>query len=91
MIEIPGFAPSRRVEKTDDGYVIHVRPPSTIGDYPEVSVMLTESQYERYQWWRRGKLIQEALPDLSDDQREMLMTGLRDADFHRIAHDPEED
>jgi len=91
MIEIPGFAPSRRVEKTDDGYVVHVRPPPMIGDFPEVSVQLTEDQYERYQWWRRGKLIQEALPDLSVDQREMLMTGLCNEDFLRIAHDPEED
>jgi hypothetical protein len=91
MIEIPGFSPSRRIERTTDGYVIHVRPPATMGDYPEVSVVLTEGQYERYQWWRRGMLIQEALPDLSDDQREMLMTGLCDAEFHHIARDPEED
>ena len=88
MIEIPGFTPSRRIEKTSDGYTVHVRPPTTMGEYPEVSVKMTEEQFDRYLWWRRGKLIQEALPDLSDDQREMLMTGLRNADFPR---DDEED
>jgi hypothetical protein len=92
MIEIPGFSPIRRFEQHDDGSVtIHVQPPPIIGKYPEVSVKLTEDQFERYQWWRRGKLIQEALPDLSDDDRELLMTGLRNDDFQRIAHDPEEE
>ncbi len=92
MIEIPGFTPSRRVEKRGQTYLIHVKPPATIGSYPEVTVMLTEDQYERYKLWRdRSLMIQEALPDLPPDIRELLMTGLRDVDFHRIAHDPEED
>ncbi len=93
MIEIPGFAPSRRIVLNDDGtYTVHVKPPATVGDYPEVSVKLTVDQYDRYLSWReRAMMIQEALPELSDSTREMLMTGLSDEDFHQIARDPEED
>ena len=93
MIEIPGFVPSRRIETTADGdVIIHVQPPKLIGDYPEVSVRLTADQFERYLNWRnRGELIQEALPDLTPDTREMLMTGLCDEDFKRVARDVEED
>lgn len=31
--------------------------------------------YAGYQEWKDGALIQDALPDLSADQREQLMTG----------------
>jgi len=93
MIEILGFAPSRRVERHIDGkgYTVYVQPPAFMG-LPEVCVTLTLDQYERYLRWRnRDMMIQDALPELSDSTREMLMTGLCNEDFLRIAHDPEED
>ncbi len=92
-MELPGFSPTRRVVLNDDGtYTVYVKPPATVGNYPEVSVKLTVDQYDRYLSWReRAAMIQEALPELSAATREMLMTGLGDEDFHRIARDPEED
>lgn len=40
-------------------------------------IELNDEEYARYQEWRRGKmLIQEALPNLSADEREMLKTGI---------------
>lgn len=90
-MDINGFTPSRRVEQIPGGYTVYVRPPKIVGEYPEVSVFLTKEQYERYLLWRNGPLhIQEALPDLSVSQREMLMTGLSDLDFHRMTRDPDD-
>lgn len=41
------------------------------------SVSLTDEQMlERYQSWLNGELIQRAFPELSDDDREFLMTGI---------------
>jgi hypothetical protein len=85
-MELPGvMAPSRRVEEVDGGFIIHVKPPAFVGG-PEVSVLLTADQYERYQQWRERKgLIDQLLYDLNDSQREMLMSGLTDEAFTRIA------
>ena len=91
-MDINGFTPSRRVEQIPGGYTVYVRPPKIVGEYPEVSVSLTKEQYERYLLWRKGPLmIQEALPDLSPSQREMLMTGLADEDFAKMAQDWDEE
>jgi hypothetical protein len=89
-MEIPGFTPSRRVEKTSDGYMIYVKPPEFMG-CPEVSVYLTKDQFDRYAKWRSGVMnIQEALPELSISTHEMLMSGLGDKDWDRITRDPDD-
>jgi hypothetical protein len=89
-MDITGFTPSRRVVMTPGGYTVYVKPPELVGSFPEVSVFLTKEQYERYLLWREGPLqIQEALPDLSPSEREMLMTGLGDKDFAKMARDEE--
>jgi hypothetical protein len=89
-MDINGFSPSRRVVKSARGYTVYVRPPRIVGELPEVSVFLTLGQYQRYLLWRDGPtLIQEALPDLSPSEREMLMTGLGDEDFAKMARDEE--
>ncbi len=49
------------------------------------SVILTEDQYQRYKAWLvNGSLIQDALPDLGRDQREILMTGIGPEDFSKL-------
>jgi hypothetical protein len=92
MIDLPGMAPVRLVEPRPDGSVtIHVTPPVFMR-CPRVSVDLNREQYARYLEWRLGhKMIQDALPDLSEDEREKLMTGLGPADFARLAAEPEEE
>jgi hypothetical protein len=92
-MDLNGFTPSRRVEKNDErSYTVYVKPPKIVGEYPEVSVTLSLGQYQRYLLWRDGPmLIQEALPDLSPSEREMLMTGLADEDFSRMTRDPDDD
>jgi hypothetical protein len=78
--------PQRHEVLTDkDTFIIYVTPPSILG-LPTVSVELTKDQYRRYRRWIEGiDLIQNALPDLSASEREKLMTGLGDEDFHRFA------
>lgn len=37
--------------------------------------------YEQVQLWQGGELIQNAMPNLTPDQREFLMTGITPAEW----------
>jgi len=80
--DILGFTPIRRVIETDGHTVtVGVQPPKYL-ELPERRQTLTTDQYSRYcKWLARGGLIQELLPELTDSQRETLMTGLGDENF----------
>lgn len=89
-IDALGFGPKYEVSKNESGYLIKVTPPAFMGGMT-VEVPLTEQQYAGYIAWKDGgKLIQDALPDLSPAQREMLITGLDDEAF-KAACGPEDD
>ena len=50
-----------------------------------------EVDWNRYQKWRRRELpIQEALPTLSDSEREALKTGICDRCWNEKLGDPDE-
>lgn len=85
------FGPKREVEQQLDGsWKVTVSPPEFLGFKPS-SIVLTADQYRRYlDWQNTGELIQVCLPELSPSQREILMTGLGDEDFHEVARDDEE-
>lgn len=76
-MEILGMGPTREATKVEGGWVVRVTPPAWSGFGPS-SLKLTDDQYERYVAWREGRiaLIQEALPDLSADKREVLLSGI---------------
>jgi hypothetical protein len=84
-----GMNPTYEETILKDGVLIRVTPAKAFcPDYSAREVLLTKDQYVRYVKWRNRKvLIQEALPELSDEQRETLMTGLVGEDFI----DPDED
>jgi hypothetical protein len=86
---IPEMTPQRtavRVEVEGGGWIVCITPPAMMGPMPTVSVHLTDDQYRRYQEWRKGgELIQTLFPELSANDREKLMTGLDDDDFHEAA------
>ena len=46
-----------------------------------MDVAVTEVQIAR---WQGGMLIQDAMPDLSVDEREFLMTGLTPDDWEKM-------
>jgi hypothetical protein len=76
-IDILGMGPRREVLKTSKGtYLITVIPPDWTRITESKSIELTPEQYDRYLAWDEGGLlIQDALPDLTNDQREILITG----------------
>ena len=39
---------------------------------------------EQIKLWKEGMLIQDAMPNLSDDEREFIMTGITPAEWSRI-------
>jgi len=78
------FGPTRTITRDGDNYRITITPPKFMGGHT-VNVMLTPSQMAGYFLWQGGgELIQNALPDLSDDDREKLLSGLDQAAFNRL-------
>jgi len=90
--KIPGMQPSRRVIETTGTHVtVGVTPPEFM-KLPEQQLTLTTDQYARYVEWLGGRvLIQDVLPDLTPDEREVLLSGIGDQDFRRIAGGDDED
>lgn len=71
-----GLAQKREVHESDCGYVVTVTPPEFMA-LPSQSVCLTPDQYECYKQWRKGLLlIQDAFPELSAVDKEILMSGI---------------
>jgi hypothetical protein len=85
--------PVRKETQQEDGsWMIAVTPPALLSKTPATTatVVLSAGQYNRYLMWRRGeKLIQEALPELSREDCEKLMTGL--LPDNKVWRDPEGD
>jgi len=90
-ISIPGFTPTRTIERIDnDKWRVTVTPPAVVGGAGG-HLDLTRDQMARYLQWQAGQLlIQDALPELTDSEREMLMTGLNDAEFDAATKDDSE-
>jgi hypothetical protein len=85
------FGPSRAVYKCSEGWRVVVTPPA-ITKLPGASIILDDDQYERYQRWLDSReLIQHALPELTKEEREILITGIGPDDFNRIAREAEYD
>jgi len=73
-----GMGPKREVVDNGNGtWTIKVTPPAWTGIEPRAAgIILSTGQYERYEQWLSGALIQDALFDLSPAQREYLLTGM---------------
>jgi hypothetical protein len=89
-----GLGPKRVVTKNDDGtFTMAVFPPPWAGYEPGFSnsIILTEAQVNKYHEWNTsGLLIQEAFPELTDSQREIILSGLGDKEFEELAKDDED-
>lgn len=72
-----GLGPKRTKKVERDGsWTITVQPPKWVGDYPAKSVTLdTEDKRLGYMAWQEGQLIQNALPMLSMEERNILIDG----------------
>ena len=80
-IDKAGLGPIRyEVLNRDGTTTVFVKPPDWIGEHPAKSVTLRPDQYQRYLAWRHAEiLIQDALPELTTDEREILLNGDPDA------------
>ena len=78
-IDIMNMGPQRTsVRGADEVWTVTVTPPPWT-EFTASTVRLTDEQHARYQTWMAGDvLIQDALPDLSDAEREILITGIDD-------------
>lgn len=83
-----GLGPTRKAQVNEDGgWTVFVTPPSWVQDSPKTAeIKLTQDQYKRYLLWlNTDVLIQRALPDVSIEDRELLMHGL---DLQDIGPEP---
>ena len=73
------------VIKTEDGMIKIGKQSPLSGDinYIEVDMSFLEFHSAHYEW-QRGKLIQEAFPNLDADQREFLLTGYTQEEWDEI-------
>ena len=91
VIDKLGMGPERELIKNEDGnYVLRVTPPAWAGFEPGYSseLVLTPDQVNRYYSWKNSHmLIQDAFPDLNPSQREVIISGISDEEFHKLARD----
>jgi hypothetical protein len=79
VADMLGFGPRREFNNNEDGTisVFVTANPAFIKNPATHEVKLTASQFERMQNWLHGTvMIQNALPELSPQQREFLVSGL---------------
>jgi hypothetical protein len=51
-------------------------------------IKFTEEQYQRFTQWKAGKInIQDALPDFSADERELLLSSICGTCFDKMFKD----
>ena len=89
-IDALGLGPKREVMKTAVGWRVRVTPPASWSQFDASTIDLTDDQYQRFlHWLHDGGLIQELLPDLSADEREILMTGINPEQWETLRDDDE--
>jgi hypothetical protein len=58
-----------------------IKPSPFNGEQREMELPVTLEQLEK---WQNGELIQRAMPHLTPDQREFLITGMLPGEFEKI-------
>lgn len=81
---MPG-GPTRQAEKLANGhYKVTVSPPPEM-ELPAASVELDPAAYARYaEWLQKRGPIQDYLPDLDPDTREVLLSGFTPETWERM-------
>lgn len=71
---------------------VSVTPPAMSGFDCTSRVLLTEAQHARYcRWLAKGGLIEEAFPELSDQVREQLLSGITPEAWDKAFRDSDRD
>jgi len=84
------FKPTYHVRTDGDDYVIRVTP-HKVWNLPPREITLTKDQYARYlKWQARAYLIQDCLPELTDGEREILVSGMDQKKWDETFREEEE-
>jgi len=79
-----GFGPKREAVFADGKWAVTVTPPEWSGFSASI-IRLTEDQYARFEMWLKdGGLIQHMLPELSKEDREILISGIGPEDWETL-------
>lgn len=77
-------------QQADGSFKITVTPPGGLG-FTASEIVLTPDQYFRFQrWLTTGGMIQQHLADLDDDQREILLSGIKPEEWDKAFGDDED-
>jgi hypothetical protein len=79
-------------EVKNDMIKVTVKPPEWARVGNGCSIELTLNQFQRFLMWKNTRiLIQNALPDLTNVQREILMTGIGPEEWNKLFPEEEEE
>lgn len=73
---------TERLKFLDDGTALVIRYSLLSGKFNKAIIQMTEKEYRN--WHDKKILIQDALPQLDDDEREFLMTGYTPDDWTKM-------
>jgi hypothetical protein len=73
---------TERLKFNDDGTAVVIRYSLLTGKFNKATIQLTEEQY--YRWHAKRELIHDAIPHLSSEEREFLITGYTPDDWIRM-------
>lgn len=82
---MPQIAPGSEV-MTEEGMMVTRRSIAS----GTTTVMFLPITFDQLRRWRAGMLIQDAFPNLTNDQREFLMTSMTQAEWDSTMKDPDE-
>lgn len=74
-------------EKSVKGGMLVTRESSYSHKIHELVLPITVQQLTN---WRNGELIQDAMPNLNDSQREFLLTGMTDDEWNKMCSGDDE-
>ena len=84
-IDVVGMGPRRDIVPNDNGtYTLTITPPKWAGSKVS-TIELSADQFRRYvAWTKGGPLMENALPDLTSAQREIIITGIGPEDWKKL-------
>jgi hypothetical protein len=81
IIDMLGMGPKRELTDNGDGtFTLTVTVPNWALNKPGTSttIILTSEQADKFNEWKSGtRLIQDVFPELTQDQREIIVTGVK--------------
>jgi hypothetical protein len=72
---------TERLSFHENGTATIIRYSLMTGTFNKATITITEAQYTS---WKNGALIQDAMPNLSKEEREFILTGYTPDDWEKM-------